>query len=124
MAAKVSWSGGPLFVPCANPACGKVEEVPSEFQLCSKCKQVCMCVCVYVCMCVLRMRTLAAFIHTYTHTHIHTYTHTHIHTYTHTHIHMCTRARAHTHTHTGAVLLGCVLQSGLESLSQACVRHG
>ena len=42
-AAKISWTGGPLYSTCGNPACGKQEEEPSEFQLCSKCKQTRFC---------------------------------------------------------------------------------
>jgi len=42
-AAKVAWTGGPLYNTCGNPECGKVEEEPSSFQLCSKCKQTRFC---------------------------------------------------------------------------------
>ena len=37
-AAKVSWSGGPLFFSCACPGCSKLEETPKVFKCCSRCK--------------------------------------------------------------------------------------
>ena len=41
--AKISVSGGPLYVRCGNPDCDKEEETPSQFQLCSRCKQTRFC---------------------------------------------------------------------------------
>ena len=37
VAAKVAVTGGPLYNRCGRSGCGKVEEVPSELMLCSKC---------------------------------------------------------------------------------------
>jgi hypothetical protein len=43
VAAKISWTGGPLYTTCCNPGCRKVESTPYEFALCSKCKQSRFC---------------------------------------------------------------------------------
>jgi hypothetical protein len=43
VAAKISWTGGPLYTSCCNPGCARVEAVPYEFALCSKCKQSRFC---------------------------------------------------------------------------------
>ena len=43
VAAKVAVTGGPLYNTCGRSECNKVEEVPSEFMLCSKCKQTRFC---------------------------------------------------------------------------------
>ena len=43
VAAKVAVTGGPLYNTCGRSGCGRVEEVPSEFMLCSKCKQTRFC---------------------------------------------------------------------------------
>ena len=43
VAAKISWTGGPLYTTCCNPVCEKVETTPYEFALCSKCKQSRFC---------------------------------------------------------------------------------
>jgi len=43
VAAQVAVTGGPLYNRCGRSGCGKVEEVPSELMLCSKCKQTRFC---------------------------------------------------------------------------------
>ena len=42
-AAKISWTGGPLYSACGEPTCGRVEEEPQQFRLCSRCKQTRYC---------------------------------------------------------------------------------
>ena len=43
MAAKISWTGGPLYSTCGRVGCGKVEATACEFALCSRCKQTRFC---------------------------------------------------------------------------------
>ena len=43
VAATISWTGGPLYNTCGYQGCTKLESLPSEFMLCSKCKQTRSC---------------------------------------------------------------------------------
>jgi len=42
-AAKIFWTGGPLYNRCGHQSCGKMERQPSTFMLCSKCRQTRFC---------------------------------------------------------------------------------
>lgn len=41
--AKVAWTVGPLYNTCGHRECRRVEGTPSEFAMCSRCKQTRFC---------------------------------------------------------------------------------